>query len=142
MIVFIFSIVIINFLVNRYMVNVMFQLFGKDGVLEKGGFERNGYIYKDVLVFIVFFGGFGKRLEFLYEVLRVYDILIDVGVIVLVVQFFFSLDDFNWLMNWFQDEIWVGYENYDDLCFLIVCIKFVCCMKIVNFFLGLKFGMI
>lgn len=137
-----FSTATINFPVNRYMANVMFQLFGKDGVLEKGGFERNGYIHKDASASIVLLDGFGNRSELLHEVLRVHDTPIDAGAIALVVQLFFSPDDFNRLTNWLRDEIRAGYENYDDPCSPIVCIKFVCCTKIANPFLGPKFGTI
>lgn len=83
------------------MVNVMFQLFGKDGILEKGGFVRDGYVYKNVFVFVILFGSFGNRLLLLYEVMKVYYELIGDGVFVLVVQLFFMFDDFCWLIDWF-----------------------------------------
>ncbi|PFX26163.1 uncharacterized protein LOC111329354 [Stylophora pistillata] len=137
-----FSTATINFPINRYMANVMFQLFGKDGILEKGGFDRNGYIRTDASASIVLLGGFGNRSELLHEVLKAHDTPINAGAITLVVQLFFSPDDFNRLTNWLREEIRAGYENFDDPCSPIVCIKFVCCTKIANPILGPKFGTI
>lgn len=95
LVVLIFYMVIINIFVKVYMSNVMFQLFGRGGILENGGFFCMGFIYCiNVLVFIVFFGNFGNRLLFLNEVLVVYYFLINDSCFVLVVQLFFIFEDF------------------------------------------------
>lgn len=132
----------INFPVNRYMANVMFQLFGKDGILEKGGFYRNGYIHKNASASIVLLGSFGNRSELLHDVLQAHHSPIGAGAIALVVQLFFTPSDFRRLTNWLREEIRAGYENYDDPCSPIVAIKFVCCTRIANPFLTPKFGTI
>lgn len=130
----------INFPVNRYMANVMLQLFGKDGILEKGGFSRTGYIQKNASASIILFGSFGNRSVLLHEVLVAHHSPIGAGALALVVQLFFTPDDYSRLTNWLRDEIRTGYENYDDPCSPIVAIKFMCCTKIGDPYLAPKFG--
>ena len=130
----------INFPINRYMANVMFQLFGKDGILEKGGFVRDGYVHKNASASVILLGSFGNRSSLLHEVMKAHHEPIGDGVLALVVQLFFMPDDFRRLTDWLRAEIRAGYVNYDDPCSPIVCIKFVCCTKIANPFLAPKFG--
>ena len=130
----------INFPINSYMANVMFQLFGKDGILEKGGFVRDGYVHKNVSASIILLGSFGNRSSLLREVMKAHDEPIGDEVLALVVQLFFTPDDFRRLTDWLRAEIRAGYVNYDDPCSPIVAIKFVCCTKIANPFLAPKFG--
>ena len=130
----------INFPINQYMANVMFQLFGKDGILEKGGFTRDGYVHKNASASIILLGSFGNRSALLHEVMKAHHEPIGDGVLALVVQLFFTPDDFRRLTDWLRAEIRAGYINYDDPCSPIVAIKFVCCTKIANPFLAPKFG--
>lgn len=122
------------------MANVMFQLFGKDGILENGGFVRDGYVYKNASASIILLGSFGNRSALLQEVLKAHYEPIGDGVLALVVQLFFTPDDFLRLTSWLRAEIRAGYVNYDDPCSPIVAIKFVCCTNIANPFLAPKFG--
>lgn len=130
----------INFPINSYMANVMFQLFGKDGILEKGGFVRNGYVFRNASASVIMLGSFGNRSALLHEITKAHHSPIGAGVLALVVQLFFTPGDFRRLTSWLRAEIRAGFVNYDDPCSPIVAIKFVCCTPIANPFLTPKFG--
>ena len=130
----------INFPVNNYMANVMLQLFGKNGILEKGGFSRTGFIHQNASASIILLESFGNRSLLLHEVLRAHSSPVGAGALALVVQLFFTPSDFQRLTKWLRKDIRLGYVNYDDPCSPIVKIKFVCCTKIGSPFLAPKFG--
>ena len=130
----------INFPVNSYMANVMLQLFGKEGILEKGGFYRTGYIHENATASIVLLESFQNRSVLLHEIMQAHEAPIGAGSLALVVQLFFTPTDFRRVTDWLREDIRLGYINYDDPCSPIVKIKFVCCTKIANPFLAPKFG--
>lgn len=130
----------IKFPINSYMANVMFQLFGKGGILEKGGFSRTGFIHHNASASIILLSSFGNRTILLQDVLHAHNSPIGDGALALVVQLFFTPKDFRRLTEWLRQDIRSGYMNYDDPCSPIVKIKFMCCTKIGNPFLAPKFG--
>lgn len=136
----IFHTTTINIPVNGYMSNVMFQMFGKGGILERGGFSRTGFIQRNASASIILLGSFGNRTLFLHEVLRARHAPIADSALSLVVQLFFTRDDFQRLTQWLIQEVSSGYVNYDEPCSPIVKITFVCCTKIMNPYLQPKFG--
>lgn len=136
----IFKTATINFPINSYMANAMFKLFGRNGILEKGGFSRTGYIHQNASAAIVLLGSFGNRSLLLQEILNAQHSPIGEGALALVVQLFFTPKDFRRLTTWLRQEIRLGFVNYDDPCSPIVKITFVCCTKIANPFLAPQFG--
>ncbi|XP_068747369.1 uncharacterized protein [Montipora capricornis] len=137
----IFHTATINIPANVYMRNVMFQLFGRGGILENGGFSRTGFIHRiNASASIVLLGNFGNRSLFLNEVLAAHHSPINDSCLALVVQLFFTPEDFQRLINWLNQEVKSGYVNYDEPCSPIVKITYSCCTKIANPFLQPKFG--
>ncbi|XP_029193510.2 uncharacterized protein LOC114959583 [Acropora millepora] len=136
----IFQTTTINIPINAYMSNVMFQMFGKGGILERGGFSRTGFIHRNASASIILLGSFGNRTLFLHEILRAHHSPIADSVLALVVQLFFTPDDFQRLTQWLTQEVSSGYVNYDEPCSPIVKITFTCCTKISNPYLQPKFG--
>jgi len=136
----IFKTATINFPVNSYLANVMFQLFGREGILEKGGFSRTGYIHQNGSASIILLGSFGNRSLLLQEVMNAHHAPVGEGALTLIIHLFFTPKDFLRLTKWLQQDIRSGYVNYDDPCSPIVKIKFVCCTEIANPFLAPKFG--
>lgn len=129
-----------KFPVKSYFANVMFQLFGKEGILEKGGFSRSGYIHRNGSASIILLGSFGNRSMFLHEVLKAKNSSINEGALALVVHLFFTTEAFQGLTRWLRQEIYSGFVNEYDPCSPIVKITYYCCTMVASPFLGPKFG--
>ena len=131
-----------NFPINDYMANAMFSIFGDDGVLEAGGFQREGYISKDGDAEVRCFKGFGNRTKLLEDLDRAHDApLVNGDGLAAVIQLLLSKPDFQRLKDWVKEQRKLkGELDLEEPCSPFVVVWYQCCTRIAYPYLRPKFG--
>lgn len=131
-----------NFPINDYMANAMLSMLGVDGVLEAGGFIREGFILQDGSASVMCHKDFGNRTKLLNEIYRARTVSLAAGDgLAVAMQVFLSDADYHRVVTWLKEQIRMkGDLNYEKPCSPTVVIWFKCCTENASPFFRTKFG--
>lgn len=118
----------------------MFKLFGKEGILAKGGFDREGVVHSTGEGMIFLHKGFGNRTNLLYQLEKSIREPFTSSDLSLITQLLFSPEDLKLLLQFEKNLISSGNLKSDDPCSPRMKINYKCCAITTDVVLQPKFA--
>ena len=126
--------------VDGFIGDAVFKMFGKDGILAKGGFGRVGVVHRNGEGKIFLHKSFFNRTNFLHLLEKAVDSPFNSDVLSLVTQLLLSPEDLKLLLQFEGQLIAMGNFRSEDPCSPKMRINYRCCSTTMDRVLRPKFA--